>query len=76
MYRGASVMPSTFGDFRGADKLVISFSISLSAADLLTALSAEELLGWLKIWCLLGSRLARSLPQQKGPGERGRVEWH
>jgi hypothetical protein len=25
----------------------------------------------IRIWCLLGSRTARSLPQQKGQGERG-----
>ena len=39
-----------------------------------TALNAADPLGWVRIWCLHGSRPARSLPQQKGLDERsGRV---
>ena len=35
-----------------------------------TVLRAAGSLGWVRIWCLLGSQLARSLPQQKGVGGR------
>ena len=35
--------------------------------------SAVDLLGWLRIWCVQGSRLASSLPQQKGPDKMGVV---
>jgi hypothetical protein len=38
-----------------------------------TALSAANLLGWLRLWCLQGSRQASSLLQQKGPDRRGIV---
>jgi hypothetical protein len=32
-----------------------------------------DLLGLLRMWCLQGSRLASSLPQQNGPGKSGAV---
>ena len=32
-------------------------------------LSAVDLLGLLRMWCLQGSRLSSSLPQQNGPGK-------
>jgi hypothetical protein len=35
------------------------------------ALSAVDLLRWLRMWCLQGSRVASSLSQQKGPAGRG-----
>jgi hypothetical protein len=38
-----------------------------------SALSAADLLGWLRIWYLQGSRPVSSLPQQKGPSRRGVV---
>ena len=44
MYRGTPGMPSSCGVFREADKLVISFSVALCAADLL---------GCLRLWCQL-----------------------
>ena len=40
VYRGTPVMPFSCGVFKGADKLVISCSVSLCAADLLGCLQA------------------------------------
>jgi hypothetical protein len=37
-----------------------------------TALSAASPLGWIGIWSLHGSRRNRGLPQQQGPGRRGK----
>jgi hypothetical protein len=51
----------------------ISWDASGCVVSYPTALSAEDLLGWLRIWYLHGSRLASSLPQQKGLCRRGSV---
>jgi hypothetical protein len=66
-------MPSSCGVFRGADKLEISYSFALMqqicwdasgyGVSCPTALIIVDLLGWLMIWYLQGSRLASSLPQ-------------
>ena len=44
VYKGISWMPSSCGVFRGADKLVIIFSVALCAVDLW---------GFLGLWCQL-----------------------
>ena len=49
----------------------ISWNASGCGVSCLTALSADDLLGWLMIWYLQESRLPSSLPQQKRPGRRG-----
>ena len=43
----------------------ISWDASGCVVSYPTALSAEDLLGWLRIWYLHGSRLASSLPHTK-----------
>jgi hypothetical protein len=61
VYRGAPRMPLSCGVFREAEKLVaqlpcvqqISWDASGCGVSCLTALSAENLLGWLRIWCQL-----------------------
>ena len=73
VYRGTTEVPSSCGVFRGADKLEISYSFALMqqicwdasgyGVSCPTALIIVDLLGWLMIWYLQGSRLASSLPQ-------------
>jgi hypothetical protein len=41
-----------------------------------TALNGVDSTGCERILCLQGSRPARSLTQQKGPGRRDRREWY
>ena len=79
VYRGAPRMPLSCGVFREAEKLVaqlpcvqqISWDASGCGVSCLTALSAVDLLRWLRIWYLKGSRPTSSMPQQKEPGRRG-----
>jgi hypothetical protein len=63
------------GDHGSEVHLVPRGSCGISGGFLPTTLSAADLLGWLRIWFLQGSRPGSSLLQQKGPGRMGKQEY-